>query len=160
MRRPALAVVVFLCLYVVLSAQVPISAKREQATQTQKAGPSPDSAKSAAFNVGKFPIGVICDGTNIWVANGGSNTVTKLRASDGAVLGTLNVGKSPFGVAFDGTNIWVTNEDSNNVMKLRASDGAVLDTFTVGTLPLQVLFDGANIWVTNGHSNSVSKLKR
>lgn len=36
------------------------------------------------------PIGVVCDGTNIWVANGLSNTVMKLRASDGAVLGTFN----------------------------------------------------------------------
>jgi len=71
---------VFLCLHVVLSAQVPVSANREQATQTQKAGPLLESAESAAFNVGKFPIGITFDGTNIWVANAGSNTVTKLRA--------------------------------------------------------------------------------
>ncbi len=160
MRRPVLAVVVFLCLHVVLSAQVPISAKREQATQTQKAGPPLESAESAAFNVGKFPIGITFDGTNIWVANGESDSVTRLRTSDGAVLGNFNVGKAPGGVVFDGTNIWVTNEDSNNVMKLRGSDGAVLDTFTVGTLPLQVTFDRKNIWVTNGRSESVSKLKR
>jgi hypothetical protein len=70
----------FMCLHVALCAQVPISAKREQATQTQKAGPPLESAESAAFNVGKFPIGITFDGINIWVANGGSNTVTKLRA--------------------------------------------------------------------------------
>ncbi len=79
--------------------------------------------------------------------------MTKLRTSNGAVLGTFTVGKVPGGVAFDGVNIWVTNENSNNVTKLRASDGAVLGTFSVGTLPLQVAFDGANIWVTNGFSS-------
>lgn len=82
----------------------------------------------AAFDVGKFPIGVVSDGTNIWVANGESNNVMKLRATDGAVLGTFNVGTNPEGVVFDGTNVWVVNTDSNTVSKLRASDGAVLGT--------------------------------
>ena len=38
--------------------------------------------------VGTHPAGIAFDGANIWVANGGNNNVTKLRASDGAVLGT------------------------------------------------------------------------
>jgi DNA-binding beta-propeller fold protein YncE len=28
--------------------------------------------------VGNFPIGIIFDGTSIWVANSGSNTVSKI----------------------------------------------------------------------------------
>jgi hypothetical protein len=31
--------------------------------------------RSAVFDVGKFPIGMVSDGTHIWVANGLSNTV-------------------------------------------------------------------------------------
>jgi YVTN family beta-propeller protein len=61
---------------------------------------------------------VAFDGTNIWVANSGSNTVTKLLAATGALVGTYPVGSFPFGVAFDGANIWVTNEGSNTVSKL------------------------------------------
>ena len=71
---------VFLCSNVALSAQLAISARREQATQKQKTGPPLESTESAAFSVGKFPIGITFDGTNIWVANGGSNTVTKPTA--------------------------------------------------------------------------------
>ena len=67
------------------------------------------------------------------MANNGSNNVTKLRASDGALQGTFNVGTNPTGVAFDGANIWVANNGSNNVTKLRASDGALQGTFNVGT---------------------------
>jgi DNA-binding beta-propeller fold protein YncE len=48
--------------------------------------------------------------------------VTKLRASDGVVLGTFPVGNAPAGIAFDGANIWVANL-SNSVTKLRASEG-------------------------------------
>src|ERR1700680_3023816 len=65
--------------------------------------------QTTAFAVGVNPEGVAFDGANIWVANNGSNTVTKLRASDGANLGTFAVGGGPEGVAFDGANIWVTN---------------------------------------------------
>ena len=66
------------------------------------------------------------------MANADSSNVTKLRASDGALLGTFTVGTTPYGVAFDGANIWVANSGSDNVTKLRASDGALLGTFTVG----------------------------
>jgi DNA-binding beta-propeller fold protein YncE len=51
------------------------------------------------------------------VANSGSNTVTKVRASDGSNLGTFTVGSSPEGVAFDGANIWVANQGSSTVSK-------------------------------------------
>jgi hypothetical protein len=44
---------------------------------------------TASFPVGRFPIGVVSDGMDIWIANGMSNTVTKLRASDGTVLGSF-----------------------------------------------------------------------
>ncbi len=112
----------------------------------------------ASFTAGFAPFGVAFDGANIWVANNGSNNVTKLRPSDGSTLGTFTVGTGPKGVAFDGANIWVANTGSNNVTKLRASDGTVLGTFTVGGGPFGVAFDGANIWVANFCSGTVSKL--
>ena len=117
------------------------------------------AGQAASFPVGTDPAGMAFDGANIWVANDGSNNVTKLRASDGANLGTFAVGSQPFGVAFDGANIWVANFGSNNVTKLRASDGANLGTFAVGAVPNGVAFDGANIWVANVGSNNVTKLR-
>ena len=109
------------------------------------------------FAAGPNPRYIAFDGANIWVTNGGTNRVTKLRASDGQVLGTFAVGNGPQGIAFDGANIWVTNTNSNNVTKLRATDGQVLGTFAVGNGPQGIAFDGANIWVVNGSSNTVSK---
>ncbi len=79
MRRAVLAIVVLLSLNVLHCVQVSISAKHLQATQPQKAGPPAESAESAAFNVGKFPIGIIFDGTNIWVTNGRSESVSELK---------------------------------------------------------------------------------
>ncbi len=44
------------------------------------------------FKVGSQPYGVAFDGANIWTANYGDGTVTKLRTSDGEALGTFKVG--------------------------------------------------------------------
>jgi hypothetical protein len=106
-----------------------------------------------------LPLGVAFDGANIWVANSGLPSVTKLRASDGTTLGNAGLagGHVPTGVAFDGANIWVTNFGTNNVTKMRASDMAWLHNYDVGMAPYGVAFDGANIWVANRDDNTVSK---
>lgn len=92
------------------------------------------------FSISSAPRAVAFDGTNIWVANGVTNNVTKLRTSDGFVLGTFPVGIQPVGVAFDGANIWVSNSGTNDLTKLRASDGANLGSFAVGNDPTGVAF--------------------
>ena len=66
------------------------------------------------------------------MANFFGDSITKLRASDGAVLGTFNGGRRPYGMAFDGANIWVANFCQGTVSELRASDGTLLGTFDVG----------------------------
>ena len=65
---------------------------------------------ATSFGVGQ-PWGVAFDGANVWVTNQASNTVSKLRASDGATLGTFTVAPTPTGIAFDGANIWVATWD-------------------------------------------------
>ena len=47
------------------------------------------------FPVGDRPHGIAFDGANMWVSNHFSNSVMKLRASDGANLGTFPVGARP-----------------------------------------------------------------
>jgi hypothetical protein len=70
-----------------------------------------------SHDVGTYPYGIAFDGANIWVANTDSNSVSKLRPSDGAVLGTYAVGSWPHGIAFDGAKIWVANSGTNTVSR-------------------------------------------
>lgn len=44
--------------------------------------------------------------------------VTKLRASDGTLVGTYAVEDFPQHIAFDGTNVWVSNAFSDTVSRL------------------------------------------
>jgi YVTN family beta-propeller protein len=112
-----------------------------------------------SFDVGFNPIRVSFDGANVWVANYSGNSITKLQANDGTVLGTFTIA-SPAGMAFDGANIWVANSLlGGTVSKMRASDGTVLAVIFVGSYPYGVAFDGANIWVANSGSNSVTKVQ-
>src|SRR5262245_28356966 len=55
---------------------------------------------TTSFTVGGGPVGFAFDGANIWLAN--SFTVTKLRASDGALQTFSVAGCCPAGLAFDG----------------------------------------------------------
>ncbi len=51
------------------------------------------------FAVGNSPHFAAFDGAHIWVTNHLSNTVTKLRAADGATLGNFPTGDHPLGLA-------------------------------------------------------------
>jgi hypothetical protein len=104
------------------------------------------------------PNAIAFDGANIWVTNDAANTVTKIRATDGAILGAFSAGTQPFRIAFDGAHMWVTNSSTNAVTKLRATDGAIVGTFPVVN-PFDIAFDGANMWVTNLSANTVTKLR-
>ena len=107
--------------------------------------------------VGNFNGGLAFDGVNIWVAYYGG--VTKLRATDGKILGTFPA--SGTSLAFDGANIWVAGGDS--VIELRAADGKILGNFPItvacsaAACSQQASFDGANVWVLNADVEGVSK---
>lgn len=111
------------------------------------------------FMIGGRPNGIAFDGQNMWVVGGPANSVSKIRANDGAPQGTFPVGNLPGYAAFDGENVWVTNLLDNTVSKLRAADGANLGTFPTGKFPWVIAFDGSSIWVVDILDNAVSKLR-
>ncbi|MFP5264842.1 MAG: hypothetical protein ACLGJB_23380 [Blastocatellia bacterium] len=51
------------------------------------------------------------------MVNNGGDSVTKLRASDGVILGTFQVGRSPIRVAAARANICVANFGGDGVAK-------------------------------------------
>jgi sugar lactone lactonase YvrE len=108
-------------------------------SNTFEIGPSGGLVNSLAF-----------DGANIWVANAVSNTITCLRAADGALLHTVALGAQPVHLVFDGYYIWATawpSTGSNGLFKIRVQDGALVGAYVTNSTPWGIAFDGAHIWV-------------
>ena len=74
------------------------------------------------------PVGILYDGSNIWVTDINDGSIKKLDAA-GAVLKRVPVQNGPQFAVFDGRNIWVPNTLSDSLTVVRASDGTVLKTF-------------------------------
>ena len=95
----------------------------------------------------------VFDGTNIWVPNGGSNTVTVVRASTGAVLTTLtgNGLNAPTYAAFDGQRVLVTGFLQRGVSLWKAADLSPIGNFSLDRDSTGETFcvgsDGVNFWL-------------
>jgi hypothetical protein len=111
--------------------------------------------------VGDVPQTPVFDGTNIWVPNAISNSVSIVRAASGAVLATLtgNGLNSPVVAAFDGQRVLVTNFSGDSVSLWKAADLSSIGTFSVGVAahPAGACSDGVNFWIV---FNGAGKLAR
>jgi streptogramin lyase len=99
-------------------------------------------------------------GGNIWIANAGSNSVTKLDATGAALFNTAAGGfNSPSAIAIDGSgNAWIANAGNGSVTKLNSA-GSSGTAYSGNGLnaPKSIAVDGnGNIWVANSGSNAVS----
>ena len=111
------------------------------------------------FPVGVAPRSVVFDGANIWVTSAQSYDLTKLRASDGTLVGTFPAGGFTLYGVFDGANIWVTEFSGNTVAQLSARTGAVRHRYAVDSSPVGICFDGTSIWAA-GYSTKVDKISK
>src|ERR1051326_3267795 len=98
------------------------------ANSAESAKSQPIVLQSIDFEVRRRPEAMMFDGNNIWVANQQSDSIMKLRPTDGTNLGTFETGARPVALAYGGTHVWVANGMRNNVMKFLAKDGCLVDT--------------------------------
>ncbi len=117
-----------------------------------------DPGHPAMFTVGDQPTGIASDGEHIWVANFGSDTVSRIDRETGVVT-SFPVGDQPWGVAYDGTHVWVTNSNSDTVSRLDPATGAST-TFPTGARPYGIAFDGTSMWIAENGDDTVSRMDR
>jgi len=108
------------------------------------------------YATGASPTQAAFDGSHIWVANGGSNLLTKLTRT-GKVVGNYNVGAKASAVAFDGSNLWVASAEADTIRKVTRS-GKVLLQVSHGDQPHALVFDGTHVWAGHVGSNRVNRL--
>jgi hypothetical protein len=105
---------------------------------------------------------VASDGEDLWVVNSGSNTVTRVHASDGKWLGAWTGATNAFGVVVAQGLIWITGQTSpGNLYVINPAfspSAAVTVTNSLGNDPLGITTDGTYIWTAND-SGTVSRVR-
>ena len=121
----------------------------------------PSGAILQTVTVGTDPTIPVFDGTNIFVPNSTSNSVTVVRASSGAVLATLtgNGLMRPFFAAFDGIRVMVTNFLGDGVSVWKASDLSSLGFVSTGagSTPTDLCSDGLSFWIALSGSDALAR---
>jgi len=131
------------------------------------------SGASARFS---FPSGITTDGTALYVADTGNNTIRRIVIATGAVTtlaGTAGVTgsadgtgtnagfNSPGGITTDGTNLFVSDTGNNAIRKIVIASGVVstLAGNAAGlSSPNGITTDGTNIYVADAGNNAIRKI--
>lgn len=117
-----------------------------------------------SINVGSNPAAITCDTSNtIWVANSGSNTVSRILKSKKVV--DFEVGARPFALVNDSYgNVIVTNYDGNTVTIIETSSKAIKEGNNITTIPvgkgpnaIDVNMDD-DVYVVCGLENTIHKI--
>ena len=110
--------------------------------------------------VGAAPGFVRSDGNDLWVANNGSSSVSRVRGSDGRLLETWTGAPSAFGVLVAAGYIFVTGLGSPGLLyRIDPSQPAGVVTTVasnLGNTPNGIAFDGSRIWTANPFGSSIS----
>ena len=132
---------------------------------TLTAQPS-DFTLAATFAGTSAPTALVSDASgNVWVTNGGNDTVTEL-AHTGAISQTVSTAtgafNTPSALAFstDGT-LWVTNQGNGTVTRLTAAGASYGTPYSLGATsqPRSIAFDSlGTAWVANSGNASVSTI--
>jgi hypothetical protein len=110
------------------------------------------------FAVGAIPANINFDGANLWISNAGDGTITKLRPSDGAVLGTFQVGPAPGKSIRMGDSVWIADSQANTLWRIDANTGALIQTYPVRRPPVGMVSDGTNLWVSYNSEWAVGEI--
>jgi DNA-binding beta-propeller fold protein YncE len=93
------------------------------------------------------------DGADVWVANVGDNTVSRVRASDGKLLEAWTGASSALGVLVAMGRVLVTGDNSPGQLYMidpsQAAGAVTTAASNLGGGPQGIAFDGARVWTAN-----------
>jgi sugar lactone lactonase YvrE len=155
-------------------------------------GSTSDSTDSTSSSAGTFnnPSGIYTDGTYLYVADTGNNSIRRVVISTGVATvfagntagtagttdgtGTAAFFNAPSGITSDGTNLYVADKGNNSIRKIVIATGVVTTFagsttgapgFTDGTgtaalfrSPAGITSDGTSLYVSDASNNSIRKI--
>jgi hypothetical protein len=120
-------------------------------------------ASTATTQVGNHPEGVQSDGADLWVASISSATVSRVRASDGRLLGTWTGAVGASAVLVARGRIFVLGRTSPgrlySIDPTQPPGPVTLLSDDLGDGSGEIAYDGSRIWTANPLNGSVSIYK-
>lgn len=109
------------------------------------------SSNLGLTTVGSNPLRVQTDGTDLWVIN--SNTVSRVRASDGRLLETWSGANGSSAVLCAMGKVFLSVRGNPGrlfqINPTQTASGVALSSALLGSDPIAIAFDGQNIWTAN-----------
>lgn len=127
--------------------------------------PAAGALRQVDLGTGNNPADIACDGADLWTANTNA-TVSRVRASDGKLLGTWTGANGAGGIIVAAGRIFITGSAGTAPGKIYVIDptstpGPVtVFENDIGAGPLQITFDGTNLWTANLTSTGVGSISR
>jgi YVTN family beta-propeller protein len=99
------------------------------------------------FDVGRRPSGVAVGGGVVWVADTGSDAVSRIDPGQRSVT-TIPVGGAPVGIDYGENAVWVANSADGTVSRIDPARNRVVKTIKVGGRPIGIAAGAGFVWVT------------
>lgn len=116
-----------------------------------------DSAEIvSSIDAAAGPLAVV--GNEVWVANTGDDSISKLDPEVDRVIENIDVGSDPSGLTFGFDALWVANAGDGSVSRVNLATNSVVQTIEVGNAPSSVAVGEGSIWVTNHYDDTVSRI--
>jgi class 3 adenylate cyclase/DNA-binding beta-propeller fold protein YncE len=109
---------------------------------------SGDTVATIALAPGAYPNAISVTADAVWVANGGTSTVTRIDPSDNSVVvAAIPLRFVPDSISAGDQVVWVGSRASDSLLRLDPSSNAVSTTINVCDQPRAVAADGTGVWV-------------
>jgi YVTN family beta-propeller protein len=97
--------------------------------------------------VGRGPSGITVGGGIVWVADTGSDSVSRVDPHSESIT-SIPVGNAPVGIDYGEGAVWVANSGDGTVSRIDPSTGKVVKTIKVGGRPVGVAAGSKLVWFT------------
>ncbi len=117
------------------------------------------TVQATPITVGSQPASAAVNpnGTQVFVANAGDNTVSVIDPSTNTVTSTINVGTNPHGIAFnaDGSKAYVANNADGTISIINTSTLAVTSPISTDIGPVDMVVVGGKLYVLCTNASTV-----
>jgi peptide/nickel transport system substrate-binding protein len=113
----------------------------------------------ASAPVGASPEAVLATGSDVWVADTGADSVSRIDRRTRAVVQTIqNVGSAPVALAAAAGFIWVVDNLSSDVAQIDPRTNQVVAHVPVGAQPSAATVGGGYLWVADEGDATVTRI--